>query len=129
MDYGGAAKLIAAAQANGIARYVMVSSRGADPDAEGEGFAAYLRAKGRADAELEASGLDHTIVRPVRLTDEPGTGAVEVAAPPSHPAAGEIPRADVAAVLAAVLGTPATVGRTFEVATGEVPVDDALASL
>jgi uncharacterized protein YbjT (DUF2867 family) len=129
MDYGGAVKLIAAARANGIARYLMVSSRGADPDTEGEGFAVYLRAKGRADAELEASGLDHTIVRPVRLTDDPGTGRVEVAAPPGHPEAGEIPRADVAAVLAAALATPATIGTTFEVAAGEVPVEDALASL
>src|SRR5215470_7358360 len=33
MDHGGAVKLIAAARANGIERYVMVSSRGADPDA------------------------------------------------------------------------------------------------
>ena len=76
VDYGGAVKLIAAARANGIDRYVMLSSRGADPDAPGDDtFAVYLRAKGKADAELRASGLAYTIVRPGWLTDDPGTGA------------------------------------------------------
>ncbi len=54
MDLGGAVKLIEAAKARGVPRYVMVSSMGADADAHGEGFAAYLRAKGRADAALVA---------------------------------------------------------------------------
>src|SRR4051794_10245306 len=81
MDYGGAVKLIAAAGATGIRRYVIVSSIGADPDAPGDDtFAVYLQAKGRADADLAASGLDHTIVRPGGLTDDPGTGRVALAA-------------------------------------------------
>jgi uncharacterized protein YbjT (DUF2867 family) len=125
MDYGGAVKLIEAAKANGIARYVMVSSMGADPDAEGEGFAAYLRAKGRADAALAASGLDYTIVRPGRLTDDPGTGRVELGEDVQR---AEIPREDVAAVLAAVLGEPGTIGTTFGLVAGDVPVDEAVAS-
>src|SRR5215208_7908036 len=59
MDYGGAVKLIAAAEANGISRYVIVSAQGADPDTEGDDtFAIYLRAKGKADEELRGSGLD-----------------------------------------------------------------------
>jgi nucleoside-diphosphate-sugar epimerase len=46
MDYGGAAKLIAAARARGVRRYVMVSSMGADPDLESDdAFGAYQRAK------------------------------------------------------------------------------------
>src|SRR3954465_10196517 len=62
VDYGGAVKLIGAAGANGIDRYVMLSSRGADPDAaRSDTFGVYLRAKGRADAELRASGLAYTI--------------------------------------------------------------------
>jgi uncharacterized protein YbjT (DUF2867 family) len=126
MDYGGAVKLIAAARANGIARYLMVSSMGADPNAEGEGFAVYLRAKGRADADLVASGLDHTIVRPGSLTDEPGTGRVQLGE--SVPR-GEVPRDDVAAVLAACLVEPGTVGRTFELVSGETPVDEAIRSV
>ena len=77
MDYGGAVKLINAAKAAGADRYVMVSSMGADADAPGDDtFAVYLRAKGKADDDLRASGLDYTIVRPGRLTDDPGTGRV-----------------------------------------------------
>jgi uncharacterized protein YbjT (DUF2867 family) len=126
MDYGGAVKLIAAARAAGIQRYLMVSAMSADPDAEGEGFAVYLRAKGKADAELAAAGLDHTIVRPGGLTDDPGTGRVKVAETLDR---GQIPRDDVAAVLAACLDAPNTVGKTFDLVSGDAPVDEAVASL
>jgi cytosine deaminase len=65
MDYGGAVKLIAAAKQAGVGRYVIVSSMGADPDAPGDDtFSVYLRAKGRADDAVRASGLDATVVRP-----------------------------------------------------------------
>ena len=127
MDYGGAVKLIEAAERNGIGRYVIVSSMGADAAHEGEEtFDVYLRAKGRADAALAESGLVHTIVRPGHLTDEPGTGRVFAAAEGER---GEIPRADVAAVLAAVLDQPAAEGKTFEVVTGRTPVEEAIAAL
>ena len=104
MDYSGAAKLIAAAKARAIRRYVMVSSMGANPDLEGDDtFAVYLRAKGRADRELQQSGLDFTIVRPGRLTDDPGSGRVALG---ENVGRGQVSRDDVAAVLAAVLGSP-----------------------
>ena len=123
VDYGAAVKLIRAARANGIRRYVMVSSMGADAGAEGGPMGPYLRAKGRADDALRASGLDFTIVRPGHLTDEPGTGLVMLA---ESVAPGDIPRADVAAVIAAALAAPATIGRTFEVVGGSVPIETAL---
>ncbi|HEX2242347.1 MAG TPA: SDR family oxidoreductase [Gammaproteobacteria bacterium] len=127
MDYGGAAKLIAAAMANGIRRYVMISSIGADPSAKGDDtFSVYLRAKGQADAELQSSGLDYTIVRPTSLTDDPGTGRVQIA---EHVEKTSISRDDVAAVLAAVLHMPTTIGKTLEVTAGNVPVEQAIASL
>lgn len=51
VDYGGAVKLIEAALAEGVRRYVMVSSMGAgEPPAEGDDvFGEYLRAKAKAD--------------------------------------------------------------------------------
>ena len=120
MDYGGAVKLIDAAKRAGIARYLIVSSVGADPAAPGDDtFAVYLRAKGKADAALAASGLDYTIVRPGRLTDDPGTGRVRIGRD------GEIPRDDVAATLAAVLHEPRTVGLTFELVGGGGGIEDA----
>jgi uncharacterized protein YbjT (DUF2867 family) len=125
MDYGGAATLIAAARARGVSRYLMVSSRGADPHAEGSDMAPYLRAKGRADAELAAGGLDHTIVRPGRLTDDPGTGRVDLGGTER----GSVPRDDVAAVLAVVLRERLAVGRTFDLVSGDTPIADALRAL
>jgi nucleoside-diphosphate-sugar epimerase len=127
MDYGGAAKLIAAAKANGIRRYVIVSAMGADPAAEGDDtYSVYRRAKGRADAELQRSDLDYTIVRPGGLTDDPGTGRVRVGESIDP---GKISRDDVAAVLAALLHEPATAGKVFDVVSGEVPVEEAVAAI
>ena len=127
MDYGGAVKLIAAAKANGIDRYVMVSSMGADPHAPGDDtFAIYLRAKGKADADLQASGLDYTIVRPTFLTDDPGTGRVRVG---DDVGRGKIPREDVASVLAVTLHSPTTIRKLFEVRDGDTPIEEAIASL
>lgn len=128
VDHEGAVKLIEAAEALAIQRYLMVSSMGADPDHGGEEvFDVYLRAKGRADAALRASSLGHTIVRPGMLTDSEPAGTVEAAA--SVPR-GEISRADVAAVLLACLDEErSTAGRTFEVVGGDVPIADAVAGI
>jgi nucleoside-diphosphate-sugar epimerase len=127
VDYGGAVKLIAAAHADGIRRYVMVSSMGADSTAEGDDTASvYFRTKGQADDELQASGLDYTIVRPGGLTNDPGTGRVRIGA---HVGRGRISRDDVAVVLAGSLHEPATVRKLFEVVSGDVPVEEALRSL
>jgi uncharacterized protein YbjT (DUF2867 family) len=128
VDYGAAVKLSTAAEATGTARYVMLSSIGADPDREGDDtFAVYLRAKGRADAELMASRLDYTIVRPTFMTDDPGTGRVRIA---EHVGEDErVSRDDVAAVLATVLHHPETAKVVFEVASGDVPIEEAVASV
>ncbi|MBS3940477.1 MAG: SDR family oxidoreductase [Actinobacteria bacterium] len=123
VDHGGAVKLIEAARAAGIARYVMVSSVNADADHGGdEVFDVYLRAKGRADDALIASGLDHTILQPVRLTDAPGAGRVSTEAGRGA----EIPREDVATAIAVALNQPATVGKTFVLASGDTPISEAL---
>ena len=128
VDLGGALKLIDAARANDLRRYVMVSSIGAaDPPAGDEGMAPYLQAKAAADDALLRSGLDYTIVRPGGLTDEPGTGRIAVA--PSLGRRGSIPRDDVAATLLAVLETPGAVGKTFELISGETEIPDAIAAL
>jgi uncharacterized protein YbjT (DUF2867 family) len=128
VDLGGALKLIDACRRTGVRRYVMVSSIGADNPAAGpEQMRPYLEAKAEADARLVESGLDWTIVRPGSLTDAPGTGRVLVTTDMS--VRGDVPREDVARVLAAVLGNPATIGKTFVVVSGDTPVDEAVASL
>jgi uncharacterized protein YbjT (DUF2867 family) len=124
MDYGGAVKLIRAAKSNGIDRYVIVSSMGADAGAPGDDtFAVYLRAKGKADDVLRTSGLDYTVIRPGRLTNDAGTGSVALT---ENGARGAIPRADVAAVLAAVLQAPNTIGKSLDLISGDVAVEEAV---
>ena len=109
VDRDGAVTLAHAAELAGARRYVMVSAMAADTfDAGSEDiFQIYLRAKSEADAAVRDSGLDWTIVRPGGLTDDPGTGLVSVA---EHLDRGQIPRADVAAVFAACLEEPGTIG-------------------
>lgn len=125
MDYGGAVKLIEAAEKRGARRYLMLSSTGADdPESRDEAMRPYLRAKARADERLRESSLDYTIIRPGRLTDDAGTGRIDAAESLGRYA--EITREDTAAVFAAALEAPNTVGKTFEVLAGETPIEEAL---
>jgi uncharacterized protein YbjT (DUF2867 family) len=128
VDLGGALKLIQAARAQGVRRYVMISAMGAaDPGSGPPAMRPYLEAKAKADAALVASDLDWTIVRPGRLTDDPGSG--RVAAAPRLRRRGEISRDDTAAVVAAALQAPNTIGLAFEVLAGETPIAEAIAAL
>jgi uncharacterized protein YbjT (DUF2867 family) len=124
VDLGGAIKLADAAIDQHVRRYVMVSSIGAQDPAAGGAMQPYLEAKAEADAYVVASGLDCTIVRPGQLTDDPGTGLVTVTRELGN--RGPVPRDDVAAVLAACLVTPATIGVTFELFAGPTPIAEAL---
>ena len=127
VDLGGAVRLIGAAREAGVQRFVMVSTVGTERAALGGPMGPYLEAKLQADEALASSGLDFTIVRPGRLTDDPGTGLVACAA--HFGRSGEVARDDVAAVLHAVLELPQTVGHTFEVMDGDTPVARAVAAL
>jgi uncharacterized protein YbjT (DUF2867 family) len=127
MDYGGAVKLIAAAKQAGVHRYLIVGSMGANPEAPGDDtFSVYLRAKGRADEAVRASGLDWTIVRPGGLTNDSGTGRVNLGESVSQ---GQVTRDDVAAVLTAMLDSPNTIGRTVELIGGDTPIAEAVAAI
>ncbi len=128
MDFGGAVKLIEACKAEGITRYAIVSAMGAtDPPAESDNvFSEYLRAKAAADAALRESGLAYTIVRPGGLTDDAPTGRVKLG---DRLDRGQIPRADVAAVLLAVLDAEHAIGAEFDLLAGETPIAEAIAAL
>lgn len=127
VDYAAAIKSLEAAHTSDVSRFLIVSSMGTDnPPSDDSVFSVYLRAKARADRAVVESGLDWTVVRPGRLTDEPGTGKVELA---RRVPRGGIPRRDVAAVLAAALEDARTIRRLFEVVSGDIPIPDAIASL
>ena len=128
VDLGGAVKLVDAALAAGVRRYVMISSIGAGrPQAASGAMRPYLKAKAEADRYLMASGLEYTIVRPGSLSDGPGTGRVRVST--ELGSRGTVPRDDVAAVIAEVLDAPNTIGVTFELFSGDLSVAEAVRSL
>jgi uncharacterized protein YbjT (DUF2867 family) len=126
VDRAAAVLLADAAEAAGVRRYLLVSSMGVDaelsPDTD-EVWAAYLHAKKAAEQAIRARRLDWTVLRPGRLTDEPATGLVTLAA---HAERGAISREDVAAVLVGLLDTPASAGHTLELVGGTTPLTDAL---
>src|SRR5215212_895771 len=125
MDYGGAAKLVEAAQERGVRRYLMLSAMGAgDPEGGSEAMRPYLLAKARADERLQESGLDYTIIRPGSLTDDEGTGRIEAAE--SLGRRGEISREDVARTFAEALEMENTHRKTFEILAGDTPIREAL---
>lgn len=127
VDKGAAVLLADAAERAGVHRYLMVSSMGtdkADPDSD-DVFQVYLRAKLAADDDLRRRDLDWTVVRPGRLTDEPGTSLVTVGTLDR----GEVTREDVAAVLLAALDASKTVGKTFDVLNGDSEIEEAFRTL
>ncbi len=122
MDRDGAIKLLEATTDS--QRYLMVSAVGAEDPPDGDDvFSVYLRAKAQADAALMATERDWTIVRPGRLTDDSGTGRVRI---DSSPFRGEIPREDVAAVLAELLRDQRASRRVLYLNSGPEPVEQAL---
>jgi uncharacterized protein YbjT (DUF2867 family) len=128
VDLGGSLKSIEAGRQAGIDRFVQISAINVDrplPDDAQPVWKAYVEAKRDADAALRDSGLDWTILRPGRLTDDEGTGHVTLGEDVGR---GEIPRADVAAVVVAVLDDPTSIGRQWNVVGGQTPVDEAVAS-
>ena len=128
VDFDGSVKSATAAAQAGVSRFVQVSAMGVDaplePGAE-EVWAAYVEAKRDADAALRRTSLDWTILRPGALTDDEPTGLVTLA-PETGP--GSIPRADVAALLAAILTFPETAGHTWEAISGETAIPAAIAA-
>jgi uncharacterized protein YbjT (DUF2867 family) len=130
VDRAASVLLADAAERAGVARFVQISSMGAgQPPQPGtsEVWAAYITAKTAAEDDLRSRDLDWTILRPGHLTDAPATGRIRLAAPPVP--AGAIPRADVAAVIAALLDEPGTVHHTLELVGGDSPIAAAVGSI
>ncbi|MTD29745.1 SDR family oxidoreductase [Planomicrobium sp. YIM 101495] len=127
IDLDGAAKAVEAAEQMKVKRFIMVSAINADKrETWSESMAPYYVAKHHADRLLRASSLDYTIVRPGLLTDEAGNGNIALA---KELEAGAIPREDVARVLLSVLQQDKTIKQTFDIVSGDTPIDKAIANL
>ncbi|MBO3089460.1 NAD(P)H-binding protein [Cellulomonas dongxiuzhuiae] len=128
VDLEGSLKSQEGARRAGVRRFVQVSAIGVDEpitDDMAAVWAAYVVAKRDADEALRDTDLRWTILRPGGLTDAEGTGRVTLGEQVER---GEIPRADVAAVIAAVLLDDATAGHQWELVGGDTPVAEALAA-
>lgn len=130
VDRDAAIRSMDAASAADVKRYVMVSWLGSTADhgvPEGDSFFPYADAKWAADEHLRGTDLDGTILGPGTLTFDEPTGRIDLDAPDR----GRVSRADVAAVIAATLVEPTTIGRTVRFGGGTVdssePIADALA--
>jgi nucleoside-diphosphate-sugar epimerase len=131
VDHAAAVLLADAAERAGVRPYLLVSSMGVEEARHGTPpgmdpvFAVYLQAKLRAEDEiLPRPGLATTILRPGRLTDDPGTGRVTLGHGIEF---GDVPRDDVAAVLLALLDVPRD-GAVLELVGGTAPIDEAVAA-
>lgn len=128
VDLEGSLKSIDAATTTGARRFVQISAIAVDePVAGGRGdvWEAYVRAKRDADTALRSSDLEWTIIRPGALTDDDPTGRITL---DERVDRARVSRADVAALVAAVLGEPATIGKQWEVVGGDVPIAEAIAA-
>ncbi|WP_286308687.1 NAD(P)H-binding protein [Agromyces mangrovi Wang et al. 2018] len=128
VDRDASVLLADAAVQAGVPRLVQISAMSADRyEADSDDiFQIYLRAKSEADARLRETSLEWTIVRPGRLTNEPATGAVTIGESVSY---GEIPRDDVAAVIAELLVSGAGVRWQFDLVSGDTTVGEAVGAL
>ena len=132
VDLGASLLLADAAERSGVRRYLLVSSMGAQLARQGTPrgmdpvFATYLQAKlASEDRILPRPALDTVVLRPGRLTDEPGTGRVTL----GHGLeTGDVPRDDVAAVLVELLDQGKT-DDVVEVVGGDTPIAEAVATL
>jgi nucleoside-diphosphate-sugar epimerase len=124
LDRDGAIKFLQATSEAGVPRFVIISAIGAEAPPPGDDvFSVYLRAKAQADQAVQASDRQWTIVRPGRLTDDPGTRRVRIGSSPSQ---GRIPRDDVAAILAQLVADARFSHRVFYVNSGEDLIEHAL---
>ena len=124
VDENGAKKLIDASKNNNVKKFVMLSSMGADHPEQADELQEYLKAKHNADVYLKQSNLAFSIVRPGTLTDEKGSGKIELKHKLNKH--GKISRDDVAQTLVSVLHDTAEVDDTFEIIKGDTLIGKAI---
>jgi uncharacterized protein YbjT (DUF2867 family) len=130
VDRDAAIRTIDAAVSAGVQRFVMVSYFGAGPGhgtPADSGFYPYAEAKAAADSHLRGSTLDWTILGPSGLTLDPPTGKIETAE--QGATSGRVSRADVAAVIVAVLRDDRTIRRMISFNNGATPIAEAIAAV
>ncbi|MEZ9516407.1 SDR family oxidoreductase [Vibrio splendidus] len=118
VDYIGHRHLTDALEANGIARFVLVTSLGCGDswqylsERSRKGFGAAVREKSLAEAWLTSSTLDYTILRPGGLLDGKTTGNGELSQ--QVEVHGVIYRQEVARLIETLLSNEASIGQIYQ---------------
>ncbi len=130
IDLDGAVKVILSAVKHQIKRFIMVSAAYADDRNfwEKSSIKPYYIAKHFADNELKKSNLDYTILRPVRLTDDQGTGKVKMSLEP-YSLNSEVPREDVAEVIMNMIENKNSYRKVIEFSKGDNSISQAVNNL
>ncbi len=131
VDFHGALSLIETCERMNVTRFIMLSSMNTDdPETGPEKLRHYLNAKAGADARLRQSLMNWTIVRPGYLNDEPSHELLDIA-----PSLGpiddntRISREDVAKVMVECMAHDNTIGKSFDIIDGRIPLKEALESI
>ncbi len=129
VDLFGAIKTMQAAKKSDVMRFVMVSAAlSDDPSGWKSAMRPYYIAKHLADKELTRSGLDYTILRPVRLTDDKDKGKIMIEEDP-HKLNKEISRTAVAQSALETLSNKSTHGKILPMSEGPLEIREAIRQL
>lgn len=127
IDLDGAVKSVEAAELAKVDRFVIVSAIQAhNRENWHPPIKPYFVAKHYADRAVMQSNLKYTIIRPGKLTNEPGTGKVTIA---SDLERHTISRADVAKVIVEVLEAKNTYFKGFDVISGQNTIENAVKTI
>lgn len=128
LDRKGTLRTVRAAEKAGVKRYLSVSAIGASTGLSirsmNDEMKDYYKQKRAAAKFITSSSLAWTILEPGELTDGGSTGKVHI----SQQAIDEesVPRADVAAVVVALLEEPKSAGKVFQLTRGKNTIPTAL---
>jgi uncharacterized protein YbjT (DUF2867 family) len=124
LDNVAATALMDACVRQKVRRFVLVTSKGTDnPERSPDFLRPYLEIKAKAEAHLAGTGLDWTVLRPGGLTEDEGTGLVQVGEALGR---GKVDRADVAGVVAELVGRHDQSGRALDLLAGDATPGEAL---
>ena len=128
LDRRGTLRTVRAAEKAGVKRYLSVSAIGASTGMStrqmNDEMKDYYKQKRAAAKHITGSSLDWTILEPGELIDEPGVGTVTL----SEDAIEEtfVTRADVAAVVVALLPEKKAAGHAYQLTRGKTPIKTAV---
>jgi uncharacterized protein YbjT (DUF2867 family) len=130
VDLQGARKAIDESKKHSVEKFIMVSALGANSASETPAsMQHYFVAKSEADQYLVQSGLNYTILRPGRLTDEQGSGNIQMGINLDTSKGSDVSRDNVANVIAQSVDAQGLNQKVLELLDGDTPIPAALKSI